>query len=928
MATAGDFVRAAEWRRVREFAAGVPARARPAALAVEGEPGAGKSTLWRAGVEAATAAGCRVLRSDPSASEASLSFAGLSDLLADVLPGVAADIPGPQREALEVALLLRPGGDEPPTAHAVGLAVLAALRSCVHGGPVLIAIDDVQWLDPASLEALTFALRRLAAGPLALLLAARAEAPADPLTAGVPPPPHGWRDLLAALPTAEEVMLGPLDLWQIKAVLPGPVTATQARRVATQSRGNPFWAKEIMASQGSAGAPVPPLARALAERLSRSLTPPAAEALAVVAAAGRIQVSRALAILSNLDDPAAALDAAALAGVVVEGDGRLTAAHPLIGAAAVESLPPVRRVQLYKRLANASTGPERYAHFAALAAGPGPDPEVAHALDAAAAAAHARAANAAAGQFAAQAVTFTPGSDTEALVRRRIRAGELLFLAGDVGGSLAHLDVLDMNTLPTPDLERALPLLLDMTEVVRGAAAATGIVSCAVDAAGADPRRRALVLALASDIVYGIPGRRRAAACEAIDRAEAAGDAAAPALHRALINLVIAKVTSAEGLDTGLLDRAANLEASVPGIRLHDTADLHRGLWSRIVEDLGTARAAVQRCIARARDAGDDYALSVFLSYLATTEEMAGDYAAAAAALEEADRAAAWHDWPPSPWHLEPRCELLIAAGNLDQALSLADERLPDDETRPIPARFMGACVRGKVSMWRGDAAAAVRQLERAAWYAGQNDWADPGVRYRLDPLLAEAYVIVGRPDDAKRISGWLRELGLRQDRPALIGDADRIDALGCAVAGDLDAAVQLARAAVAAHGRSPLRVELARSLLALGRIERRRKARQQSRTALQRALNLAAEMGHRPLLAQIEQELPRAAAARSGAELTEAEKRVADQVARGATNREAAAALFISVRTVETHVASIYRKLGVRTRSELRRALSGTYGT
>src|SRR5215470_3552780 len=421
MATAGDFVRAGEWRRVREFAAGVPARVTPAALTVEGEPGAGKSTLWRAGVEAAAAVGCRVLRSDPSASEASLSFAGLSDLLAEVLPGVTADIPVPQREALEVALLLRPGGDEPPTAHAVGLAVLATLRSCVQGGPVLVAIDDAQWLDPASLEALTFALRRLVAGPLALLLAVRAEAPADPLTAGVPPPPYGWQDLLAALPTAGEVMLGPLDLWQIKAVLPGPVTTTQARRVATQSRGNPFWAKEIMASQGSAEAPVPPLARALAERLSRSLTPPAAEALAVVAAAGRIEVSRALAVLSNLDDPAAALDAAVLAGVVVEGGGRVTAAHPLIGTAAVESLPPVRRVQLYKRLATASTGPERYAHYAALAAGPGPDPEVAHALDAAAAAAHARAANAAAGQFAAQAVTFTPRSDTDALVRRRIR---------------------------------------------------------------------------------------------------------------------------------------------------------------------------------------------------------------------------------------------------------------------------------------------------------------------------------------------------------------------------------------------------------------------------------------------------------------------------------------------------------------------------
>jgi DNA-binding CsgD family transcriptional regulator len=129
---------------------------------------------------------------------------------------------------------------------------------------------------------------------------------------------------------------------------------------------------------------------------------------------------------------------------------------------------------------------------------------------------------------------------------------------------------------------------------------------------------------------------------------------------------------------------------------------------------------------------------------------------------------------------------------------------------------------------------------------------------------------------------------------------------------------------AVAEHGRSPLRPELARSLLVLGRIERRRRARGESRTALRRASELATQMGHRPLLAQIQHELPRVAAARAGTELTDAERRVADQIASGATNREAAAALFISVRTVETHVASIYRKLGVRRRSELRRALSG----
>jgi DNA-binding CsgD family transcriptional regulator len=916
-----DLVRSADWRRVRVFAETI--RSAPAVLAVQGEAGAGKSTLWRAGVEVAAAAGSRLLRSEPSASEADLSFAGLSDLLADVLPLVADQIPGPQREALEIALLLHPADGEPPTARAVGLAVLAVLRGCLSQGPVMVAVDDVQWLDVASLEALTFALRRVLGGPLSVLVAARTEAAADPLTAGAPPPSHGWRELLAALPAAEVIDLAPLDMWQIQNLLPRTVTAAQAREVARQSRGNPFWALQVSASLDDTGSQVPALARTLTGRLSRSLTPGAAAALAVVAAAGRIGVSGALAVLEDLTDPAAALDAAVLAGVVAESGGRLSAAHPLIGASAVESLPPARRAQIYRRLAEASPGPERYAHFAALAAGPGPDAAVAAALDAAAEAAHARAGNAAAGQFAVQAVTFTPQADSGTLVRRRIRAAELLFAAGEMERSLAHLEALQVERLATEDLERALPLLADMASVVRGAPAATAIVTRVVDSAGPDPRRRALVLSLASDIGYGLPGRRRAAAVEAISCAEAAGPVAVPSLHRALANLYAAQVCAAEDPDDGLVERAESLEAALPGLRLHNSADVHRAVWSRCTGDLDTSRAAVRRCITRAREAGEDYMLLTFLSYLAATEEMAGDFAAAAAALAEADQVTVFYDWQLSAWHLEPRCELLIAAGDQDQALALADEHLPDEESEPLPAQFVGACVRGKVSMWRGDTAATIRHLERAARLAGQCDWAEPGVRSRIDHLLAEAYIVAGRVGDAEQISAWLGELGLRLGRPALAGDAHRIDALLAAQAGDLDTAAAAARAAVAAHQSSPLRLELARSLLVLGRIERRRKARRQSRQVLARARELGTEIGHRPLLAAIEKELPRAAAERSGTELTATERRVADLIAAGSTNRDTAAVLFVSVRTVDAHVASIYRKLGVRTRAELARRIA-----
>jgi DNA-binding NarL/FixJ family response regulator len=922
VAAVRGIARPAEWHRVREFTANEPTS--PAVLAITGEAGAGKSTLWRSGVVAAQEAGHLVLRTEPSAGETDMSFAGLSDLLATELPGVADSVPAPQLEALEVALLLRAAAQQPPTAHGIGLAALAALRACVAQRPVLVAIDDVQWLDDASLETLTFAFRRMTGGPLTVLMAARTASSPDPLTAGEPTPPQGWRNLLLALSDRQVIELAPLDMWQIQHLLPDNVTAAQTRLIARHSRGNPFWAKAILASLDSGESIVPQQARSLPDRLARSLTSAAADALTVVAAAGRMRLPEALALLGDLADPAGAVDAAVLAGVLIETADRLTVAHPLIAAAAVDALPPVRRAQLYRRLADTAADPERRGHFAALAARTGPDAAVADALDAAAAAAHARAGNAAAAQFAAQAVTFTPESDAAALIRRRIRAGELLFLAGEVEPSLRQLEVLAIDELGTPDLERALPVLLDMADLVQGAEAATAILTDAVAAAGDDPRRRAIVLALASDYSYGIPGRRRAAAAEAISCAEIAGLDATPALHRALINLAVAKVYAAEGLDTNTLDRAERLEPALATVQLHDTADLHRGVWSAFLEDLETARAALRRCADRARASGDDYPLSIFLSYLATVDELAGDYSAAATVLEAERAVAQWHDWPQSAWHVKPRCDLLISAGNLDEAVRVADAYLPDEDSMTVVSRFAGACVRGKAGVWRGHHEAAVHFLTRAAAHADRMEWRDPGLRDRIDLELAEAYVAVDRPDEATQTATWLRDVGGRLGRPALLGDADRIEALVLARQGDLDAAAASARAAVAGHAASSLRLEHARSLLVLGRIERRRRVRRESRSALQQALQLATECCHQPLVAQIEHELPRVAAARSGTELTATEQRVADLLSEGATNRGVAAALFVSVRTVETHVASIYRKLGVRSRAELVRRFSG----
>jgi DNA-binding CsgD family transcriptional regulator len=934
-AISGNFVRSTEWRRIREFAAGAKGRAAPAALVVAGEAGAGKSTLWRAAVNAAADSGAWVLRSEPSAIEADAPFAGLADLLAADLPGVAADIPAECLEALEVALLLRPAGAAAPAAHAIGQAVLAALDSLIRREPVLVAVDDAQWLDAGSLEALGFALRQLTKGPLSLLIAARTEAAADPRTVGTPAPSRDWQGLLTAVTDSAEVVLAPLDTAQVQRLLPA-ATVAQAQLVANQSRGNPFWALELWpdiaaAPPAASEDTATPTPRLVAGRFRRSLPPPAFAALAVVAAAERIDVGDAVTVmrLEGIADPEAALEAAIQAGAVIKSGGRLIPAHPLIGVAAVEEVPPVRRAALYRRVAETSVSLERRAQFTARAAaaiGAMPDPEVADVLEQAAEAASGRAATAIAGKFARQAVEFTPESDAAALVRRRIRAGELLFLASDLKGARDQLEALDLDSLATADVERVLPLLADAVDYVGGHTAVTAMITRALKTASNDDRRRALVCSLASDISYGIPGRRRESAVEAIRCAEAAGRIADRSLHRALVNLMIEKLIAGEGVDAGLLGRAEDVERRVPGVQLHDTADRHRGTRYLDVEDLDAARSALLRCIARARKSGENLVLAIFLSYLARTEQLAGDYQQTAALLAEVSTVEATYDLPPCPSTLVPRYEVLLWAGETAEALRLADDHFPDDEGRHLGTRFKGACLRGKAHWWAGDIPAAVRHLELAARYADELGWRDPGIRLQIDHLLAEACLATGQTAEAARISAWLREFGTRMNRPAQTGYADRIDALAAAAGGDLDAAAACARAAVAAHAQTPLRLELVRSLLVLGRIERRRRDRPAARAALQQSWDLARTIGHRPLLTQVEDELARTTTVRprqQSSALTDAEQRVAEQIATGATSREVAAKLFISPRTVETHISSIYRKLGVQSRLELRRHLA-----
>ena len=217
----------------------------PAALVLEGEPGIGKSTLWLAGVEHARERGSRVLFSRPAEAERGLAHAGLGDLFEDVLDHVLPRLSAPRRRSLEAALLLGDATTEAVDPRALGLAVRDALQVLAEQSPPVVAIDDLQWLDAASSEALAFALRRLDASPVLLLLARRCADGAQPA------------ELERAL--AEEnvrrLSLRPLSVGALHMLLRDREHRAFARqtllRIHERSGGNPFYALELARALGS-----------------------------------------------------------------------------------------------------------------------------------------------------------------------------------------------------------------------------------------------------------------------------------------------------------------------------------------------------------------------------------------------------------------------------------------------------------------------------------------------------------------------------------------------------------------------------------------------------------------------------------------------------------------------------------------------------
>ena len=897
--------RNAELERVDAFLAS--AREDASALAVTGPAGIGKTAVWQEGVRRAAESGVLVLTARPTGGEVKLAFATVADLLGPVGPETLDALPVPQRRALESALLRADVGDAPLDSRAVATGLLSLLRELGSSGPTVVAVDDAQWVDAASASALAFAVRRLERLPVGVLVSVRVEDD-RPETFELSVPDD----------RRSELEVGGLGVAALHAVLkqqlgrafPRPVLV----RIATASDGNPFYALEIArelerAGVPPAGAPLPvpkevrSLARARLERL------PAATLEALLAAAS----------LSRPDVrivDAQALAPAEEAGLVtVGGDGRVRFSHPLVASAVYESSPASRRQQVHRALAERVADPEEHARHLALAA-TGPDEETAQALDRAAELVGSRGAVAIAAELKGLAVRLTPAAEGDALTRRRQELAERLYFAGDAAGARRELEPL-VAALPAG--ERRAAVLLDLGSVVwslgenddgldllgRGLAEA--------ESTGLRARIHSRISLMAEDCDLGL--EHGEAALALLD------EQSDPLLYSfALHNVARWKLYAGRGADHEAIERGIRLQRQAAAWEVSAVP----AYWARDFDDFETARRRFGELLLAFQEQGDEARRCVALAHLAVIEAMTGHLdRARGLAAESRDLAEQTEQETWINIALWAQGYVAAQAGDADEARDATGQVLSRLERNPDAiVERMARDVLGITAFAAGDFAEADRELSRADAIDSSLHVREPAAeRFQADH--AEAVIALDDLDRAEDLVATLEARQERIPRPWLGAVSARCRALLLAARGDLDGALGAARQALDRHAGLEMPVERARTLLVLGRVLRRRKQRREARAAFEEALAVFEHVGASAWAARARGELARVPVRRAPAELTPTEERIAGLAATGLTNRVIAEQIFVSPKTVEANLARVYRKLAIRSRAELGRAMA-----
>jgi DNA-binding CsgD family transcriptional regulator len=916
--------RDAELRSMQEFLAASDGEAR--ALVIAGEAGIGKTTLWQAGVDEAHAHPTLVLVANPAEGEAKLSYVGLGDLFGDVLDGDLSHLPSVQRRALEAALL-RVETEEPILQRAVSAAFLGALQFLARERPVLVAVDDVQWLDHSSAQVLAYAARRLRGAAVGFLLATRTdESRSAPLLESLP------EDRL-------RLELGPLTLGALHHVIRERLGQTLPRplllRVAASSRGNPFLALEIArALLDSAARPGPgeglPVPESLKHLLVTRLGRLSSKTRRVLVAASATPNPTVGALERALDeDVAAALEQAEEAGIVELDGARIRFAHPLLASAVYSSARAAARLRLHRRLAAAATDPEERARHLALGASE-PDEELAAALDEAARVSRARGAPDSAAELGELSARLTPPDDSHSLARRALRAADYCFEAGDTARARELLDLAVASIPPGGARGEALLRLACVRHYEHDREGAKAVLDEALAEAGDDTELRAWVhsvcarvLAWSSDVDGALVHARTAGRL-----AEGSEDAALQFL--ALTAVAMCEVFAGNGLPRDVLDRALELdhpEVSLTPVLLQWHPWINFSSLLIYVEEYGTARTRLEAMLDRAREGGDDGALPELLFWLGELEFRAGNFRLAERHAAEGYDVALQAGQQLMVAQLSSTKALARAAlGDVDGARAAADEGLAlARQLGSAPPTIRNLAALGFLELSAGDAEQAAVTLRAALDHAQSSGYREPG-QFLFVGNLIEALAAIGANSEARALAIGLEVQGRRLRRGWALVAGARGRAVAAAAQGDLDEGVQAIGTALEHEGTLPMPFEVARTLLAAGVIERRRRQKRAARELLERAATAFDGLGA-PLWAdKARAELARVSGRKPGGkELTETERRVAALVAKGLANKEVAAALFVTVHTVEAHLSRIYRKLDIHSRRELVHVLAAS---
>ena len=882
-------------------------------LVLTGGPGIGKTTLWEAGVQGASERGLRVLSARASSAEAQLSLAALIDLCDGIETDSLAGLLPPQRAALEVALLRAEPTEAPPEPHAIALGFLNVLRALSADAPLLVAIDDIQWLDAPSAEALAYVARRLDVEPLGFLLSRRGEEPSA-------------FELALERGRLEQIEIGPLSFGATRRVLSERLGLNMSRqllrRVVDFTLGNPLFVLELGRALLARGLPEAgediPMPGGIEEMLGTrvaSLAAPLRRLLVAVALSADLHTGE----LASVESPAA-LDLAIEGGLLLLAGDRVRASHPLLAAAAKNSSTPREQRELHAALAGAVSDPEVRAKHLALAALT-PDDELAATVAAAAAGAAARGHRPQAVELAEHALRLTPADSAQRPERVLSMAGYL-----ETGGEMRRLT--DMLTAELDSLPAGAPRARAWLMLSNGVGPKTmDDVARYKDRALAecddDPGLRATVLGLKAGNAAGTTVSQLREAQDWVAEALAAARGGAPDVERlALFGAAWVRAITGHPIEQECAAYWAVSDAPAYVAASPERVAAQRLVWRG---ELERARAALSALVALADERGEHESYALARLHMCELHLRAGEWDAAAVLLDE------WGESAELVVMFNPkyeRCRALLAAGRGLAAEAERWAREAIERGEEIGCRWdwlEGQRALALAALLDHQPAAAAAGL-RAVWRYTQEEGVDePGV-FPVAPELVEALAELGELDEAREVCARLRELADEQDHPWGLASVRRGEGTIALVAESYDTAGAAALgAAAAAYEELGLRFDAARSLLALGRAQRRFRQWGVARDSLERAAAAFEQIGSPGWAEQARSELTRVGARRPtpSGELTESERRAAELAASGLSNKEIARELFVTVHTVEVHLSRAYAKLGVRSRGQLAGRLS-----